>query len=155
MKKGGAEIMHGSNTFTDVYKNLEDLCFRKTFAQTSIHHINNSTTWTKFHENEDFVHAGRHFVPRGIDQMHHIWVPLQYPHDIDFFLNLREHGLIRNADAFENMMCRVVHGSGSPNKIHVGESALAEIPLNLDRVLIYGDCLTWNKSTLVLLHISL
>lgn len=32
---------------------------------------------------------------------------------------------------------------------------LAEIPLNLDSVLVYGDGLTWDKSTLVLLCIDI
>jgi len=32
MKKWRAKVMHGSNTFTDIYKNMEDLCFGETFA---------------------------------------------------------------------------------------------------------------------------
>lgn len=35
--------------------------------------------WTEFHENEDLIHAVRHFVPSGVDQMHDVWVALQYP----------------------------------------------------------------------------
>jgi hypothetical protein len=45
MKKGRTKIVHGSNAFTDVYKNLKDLCFCETFAQTSVHHVNDSTTF--------------------------------------------------------------------------------------------------------------
>lgn len=44
----------------------------------SVGHVK-TLAWTEFHENEDFVHAVRHFVPSSVDQMHHVWVPLQYP----------------------------------------------------------------------------
>jgi len=50
-------------------------------------------------------------------------IPDASNHDIDFFLDFREHCLIGDADTFEHMMGRIIDGSGSSDKINMREPA--------------------------------
>lgn len=44
-------------------------------------------------------------------------------HDIYFFLDFRQHGLVRDRDSFENMMSRSVYRGRCSDEIDMGEAA--------------------------------
>lgn len=96
-------------------------------------------TWTEFHKDEYLILPTGHPVPRGIDQMHDIWVALKDPlivrceaykyslglksyHDIDFLFDLCQHCFVRYGYAFEDMVCGVVNGSRCPYEIDMREA---------------------------------
>ena len=80
-------------------------------------------------------------MPGGIDEEDNVGVALEYPlhnmrsqearrrrwecshHDVDLLLDLREHGLVRDGDALEDMVSSVVDRLCGPDEIDVCEAA--------------------------------
>lgn len=90
-------------------------------------------------------------------------------HDVDLLLDFCEHPLVGNGNTLENMVRGIVHGGRGADEIDVCEAtwgymkslrsaarrghALAEVPLDLDGVLVDGDGLAGDKGALVLLGV--
>lgn len=96
-------------------------------------------TWAIFHENENFVLAIGHPMPCGINEVNDVGMPFQDPliswcetirtvvshtahHDVDFFLDLGEQHFVRNGNALEDMMGRVIHRCRGSHEIDVREA---------------------------------
>jgi hypothetical protein len=82
-------------------------------------------------------------MPGCVDEMNDIWVAFQDTlwvacktvftpdengwahHDVDFLLDLTEHRLARDCNAFEDMVSRSVHCGGCPDEVDVCKAAYA------------------------------
>ena len=102
MQNGRFEGVHGSETFAHIDKDGEDLGFRETFAQATVHHVDDASARTELHEDEDFVSAVGHPVPSGVDKEDDVRVALEDP-----LRNMRSQGAQEEMMGFQSPLCRL------------------------------------------------
>jgi hypothetical protein len=57
------EIMHGGYALANVDKYLEYFCFCETLPESAVHHVDNPSSLTELHKNENLVGVVAEFIP--------------------------------------------------------------------------------------------
>ena len=102
MEQRGLQGVHGSETLADIYEYCEDLGFGETLSEPSVHHVDDSASGAKLHEDEDFVGAVGHPVPSGVNEEDDVRVALEDP-----LRNMRSQGAQEEMMGFQSPLCRL------------------------------------------------
>ena len=71
--------MHCGETLADIYEYCEDLGLGEALSEPSVHHVDDSASGAKLHEDEDFVDTVTRPMPGGVDEMDDVGMTFKDP----------------------------------------------------------------------------
>ena len=130
------EGVHRSEALAHVDEYGEDFGLGKALTEATVHHVDDATTRTKLHEDEDLIRPVRHAMPCSVKEEDNVGVAFEDAlgvacscelqaryidthHDVDLLLDLCEHPLVGHSNPLEHMLRRPVHRLRRSYQIHI------------------------------------